>query len=135
MNIVIGYPPNIEKIRKVFPDVDKYPLCICYGDTIYNPQRIQLKDHHIYHESIHSRQQGDDPEGFCDRYMADIDFRIDSEAEAYAAELKFIEKERGHQSPTHLTHFSRALSGPAYGGVISEERARQKILEYLRTSL
>ena len=117
-NIVRDYPPNIDKIRKVFPIKDN--TVFTYGDTIYAPHiTFTLSNDLIVHEETHTRQQGDDPEGWWDRYMEDHEFRFQQELEAYRAQYRAyckVVKDR-NRCFNFLVVIAKDLSSPLYGGV------------------
>lgn len=123
MNIKNELPPNYEKLRKAFA-VENAEVCYCYGDTIYNPQGKPLKDHLIHHESVHCRQQGDDIEGWWDKYIADPKFRVEQELEAYSEQLKFIRQHYGRDKARQARRsFATFVSGPVYANAISFNEA------------
>src|SRR4051794_40352326 len=94
MQIKNNFPPNIELIRAVLPVPPD--ATFCYGDTIYNPSGKELPQDIQLHESIHSKQQGDDPETWWNRYLIDIDFRRDQEIEAYGEQFAFAKHHIEH---------------------------------------
>jgi len=62
MTIEESLPPNYEEIIKVIPTVkDTENVIFTYGAVIYNPDKGHIPDHLMVHESVHTRQQGDDP--------------------------------------------------------------------------
>ncbi len=82
------YPPNIELIRVALRPPEQ--AIFCYGDTIYNPSKRKLTPDIEYHESIHSKQQGDTPDIWYAKYLTDNSFRLDQELEAYSKQREFI---------------------------------------------
>lgn len=134
MKIVREYPPNIDEIRKHFsinPSV-----IFTYGDTIYSPNGRKLSVDLISHEEVHEKQQGDDPAGWWRKYIDDVDFRIQQEAEAYGmqlrvyTELNCIKGSRFREARffRFLNQLSINLSSPIYGNILSKEEAKQLIL-------
>jgi hypothetical protein len=132
MKIVIGYPPNWEKIKAAFP-AEESEVVMAYGDTIYNPRGFPIRDDLHVHESVHERQHGDDPEKWWDRYIADPQFRIGQEAEAYGAQVKYIRSMQGEKrAVVALSSFAKFLSGPAYGNAITQAKAFEMIRKVSR---
>lgn len=120
MQIRNEYPPNIEKIKKVFP-ISKTTV-YTYGDTIYAPGiNFNLPLDLIEHESIHSLQQRayGDPESWWDRYLKDSNFRLDQEVQAYKAQYKlFADVCKSRQKRFEfLVVIARDLSSSLYGSV------------------
>jgi hypothetical protein len=87
------------KISNVPPPV--YDLCVkkfgvdfnqgfvfTYGDTVHT--KFPLPSDLIVHESVHIKQQGTKPEEWWDKYLADRDFRLSQEVEAYSAQYQFF---------------------------------------------
>jgi len=129
MKILQGNPPNLDKIIKagLKPDPDK--TVFTYGDTIYNPGKGIIDPLLMKHEEIHSRQQGNDPDGWWDRYLKDINFRLAQELEAYGIQYKEAEKiikDRNGLSKL-LRLLANDLSGEMYGKILTFQEAIIKI--------
>ncbi len=94
-----------------------------YGDTIYNPSGMFIREDTIVHEKTHCRQQGNNPDAWWERYVQDGYFRINQEVEAYANQYSYIcrnlVKDR-NQRNIILNDFARHLSGPIYGKMIGQ---------------
>jgi hypothetical protein len=110
-----GLPPNIIEIAAHFPlSGDEI---FTYGDTIYTP--AQLSRSLVAHEKVHIKQQlGMGPEAWWDRYLEDPQFRLEQELEAHRAEYKAGGK---------LSEIAERLASPLYGGLVSEDEAREMI--------
>ncbi len=121
MKIVKDYPPIWDQIKATGMCPDPSKVAFTYGDTIYVPSGMNVPDYLIRHESVHSEQQGDNPEAWWSRYIDDQYFRIEQETEAYAASYKFLCKRvtDRNQRAVILAQLARSLSGPIYGNVIS----------------
>ena len=111
-----------------------------YGDTIYVPRgSLNLEDHLIEHEQTHSVQQMlykdpsnlmEGPDAWWSRYVDDVYFRIDQEAEAYGHQFTFIckrVKDRNMRNKI-LIDLGRFLASPIYGSVVTQDTARRMIL-------
>ncbi len=132
MKIVNTLPPNYEILSLYLnpPDHAVY----CYGDTIYNPSGKKLTPDIEHHESIHSKQQGDDVDGWYTKYLQDKEFRLKQEISAYGEQYNFI-KEHIQNSKLlkwGLEKMAEALSSEAYGNLLSYGEAESKIRNYTK---
>lgn len=132
MKILIDNPPNIEDIKKVFTFEPTDRVIFTYGDTIYNPGGYFIEHDLdlIAHEATHTRQQGNDPEGWWKRYLEDKDFRLSQEIEAYRVQYKVfrdINHDRNAKA-RFINYVAHILSGHIYGYIISYKDAVQKII-------
>lgn len=130
MKIVHSTPPNIEIIKLTLPV--KGDEVFCYGDTIYNPSGNEVPAEVEYHEHIHSKQQGDNPEMWWYNYLTSKSFRLAQELEAYGEQYRFISKHIKIQKLVNeaLERIALALSGKEYGNLISFGEAKSKIRRY-----
>lgn len=140
MKIVKDYPPNYDAICRAIPAVRQNPRIIfTYGDKLYAPSFKGLDDQTIYkgelipdhlmaHEETHTRQQGDDIEGWWDRYLTDVQFRLDQEVEAYHVQWKMLVEryDRPHRRRM-LKAICHDLAGTWYGRLVTKEQARRLI--------
>lgn len=128
MKIVIAKPPNFEKINEVF-DIEGKPVVFTYGDILYNPTDGHVPWHLEIHERIHTRQQGDNPEAWWDRYLVDPAFRVDQEVEAYGAQYWFLRKtvRDRNKLDRYLRSLATDLSGAIYGHSITYHEAITRI--------
>jgi len=90
MKILKQFPPNYE-LLKLTLDPPEHAI-YCYRDIIYNPKDRTLTPDIELHESIHSKQQGDNPDIWWNRYLQDQDFRFKQELEAYVKQWQFIKE-------------------------------------------
>jgi len=132
-------PPNYEQIAAAFNIKGRYGIIFTYGSTIYNPDGEPVSPDLFAHEEVHERQQRDilalslnrptnGPAEWWDRYIADPEFRLDQEVEAYRAQYKFAQENYGRdQRRALLKHISKALAGPMYGYLMSPDEARRTI--------
>lgn len=130
VNVVIGYPPNYEEIKKHF-DLKKDTI-FTYGETIYNPDNGKIDLPLMMHELVHVRQQHQyGVEKWWSRYLRDMDFRLSQEVEAYQVQYKEgkrVIKDRNQQA-RFLSVLASALSGKMYGDIISYSEALKAIRE------
>ncbi len=122
MKIVHAYPPNIDAIKeKLNPSPN---TVFTYGDTIYVPSGGHVYKDLMAHEETHMRQQGDDPKGWWDTYIASPDFRLSQEVEAYRNQYKEFSKAKNrNRLYIFLARIARDLSSSIYGGIVSYEEA------------
>ncbi len=107
--------------------VDFNDTVFTYGDTCHSKR--PMPEHLIIHESVHSRQQGNDPEGWWRRYLDDGKFRLDQEIEAYRAQYLFYTQTiRDRNACARFLHsIALDLSGPMYGRIIGYREASNLI--------
>jgi hypothetical protein len=130
MNVVTGYPPNIDAIDAVFNVRNKPGLLYCYGDTIYVPDGTPLTPELKAHEGVHYvRQTATSPEKWWNLYLTSPEFRLAEELPAHRAEYKqFCALNRDRNARSRALHAIAArLAGPLYLGLISFSKARQFI--------
>jgi hypothetical protein len=102
-----------------------------WGDTVYNPGRIDIPEDLMAHEEVHSKQQAaiGGPRVWWDNYLKDTGFVRDMEAEAYGRQfvvlsLRIKDRNARFQALRSLaTHFS----GPLYDHVVSFDEAMKLI--------
>lgn len=143
------FPPNWDIIRAALPHANETHT-FCYGHTIYVPDGHDLLPDIVYHEQIHMRQQGSDPQGWWIRYCTNERFRLSQELEAYGEQYRLV-KDRLNEEADRLAHegkrlgagknnllkwslerMARALSGEAYGSLLSLPEAESKIRRYAK---
>ena len=131
MQIVVDFPPNIDAIRKRFLLSGRE--IFAYGDKIYSPGSDTLPDELIRHEEVHERQQGDDPEGWWERFLRDDAFRLSQEMEAHIVEYQTICKtvlDRNERVKV-AAHIAHKISSWTYGRMITYRKA----MDIIRKSL
>jgi hypothetical protein len=130
MKIVRELPPNYEEICKTLSPSDK--TVFAYGDTLYAPgikDDTEIQDHLMIHEETHQRQQGDDVEGWWIKYIADPEFRLSQELEAYGNQYAFVSKKDmlAIHRKNFLERIAADLASPMYGNILSLQEAESKI--------
>ena len=132
-SIVEEYPPNYQDIIKVFNI--KGNEVFTYGNVLYNPNKLEIQEHLIIHEKVHSNQQIK-PKEWWDKYLKDKDFRLDQELEAYIAQFAFIKRVvKESISKQALDRISSDLASEMYGNIISFQDAQTKIRRGARALL
>ncbi len=131
----LKYPPNYEIISLAFPAIEKHTPIFCYGDTIFNPFRVSITPDLEFHESIHMRQQGSDPDSWWNRYCIDKDFRYEQELEAYSNQYAFAKKKgaRGKLLDWIKEKCAQSFSSDLYNFGISYGEAESKIRQYAKS--
>lgn len=118
MQIIDAFPPNFEKIQAAFP-VNKSTV-FTYGDGLFAPGRRGVSADLLEHERIHSAQQGKDPEGWWDRYIADKEFRLSQEVDAYQAQYQYFCRMNGSRNKrfSFLKFLGTEMSSAMYGRMV-----------------
>lgn len=146
VRVVNKYPPNYELI-KVTIDPPEHTV-FCYGPIIYNPSGRELTADLIFHESVHAKQQRNDPDAWWAKYISDLDFRYEQELEAYGLQYDFAKKsfDKAQEEATAegkrlsfsktrmlsdmLDVMADALAGEAYGFTLTKHQAHTRIRLY-----
>ena len=128
-NAVGTYPPNIIKISAVLPAaINDTSIVYTYDGKIYTPGNLYLPNDLVHHEMVHMRQQGDDPDGWWDSYLEDVEFRFDQELEAYTAQWEYIKNDPSfnrERRRAFKTFIAESISSPMYGNIISTKAAKK----------
>lgn len=132
MQIIAAHPPNFSRIAEAFPHVlTSNGVIYCYGSKIYSPDGILLVTPELVkHESIHSQRQGQDVDGWWDRYITDMDFRLREEIPAHKAEYFAFCRRHGDRNirAKFLSTISERLAGPLYGSLLTVRQAKNEIM-------
>lgn len=134
MKVSEEVPPNYQELLVAFPSIVRERPIFCYGDTIYNPFKKNIPADLVFHEAVHSKQQGNTPEIWWMRYIQDEQFRLEQEFEAYGEQYAFIARHIGNNriKKQYLESMSTALSGEVYGRLLSYGEAESKIKRYAK---
>lgn len=125
-----SFPPNFKAIDERFSITkNDYRPIFAYGPKIYNPYYAPIGTELFAHEAIHSQRQGNDPEGWWRRYIAEDQFRLAEEVFAHIAEGEVLlakAKDRNHRRRINK-YIIRRLCFPMYGynPPLSESRAKE----------
>lgn len=135
MKIVNEFPPNYQLIREVFRNCDEFKPIFSYGDIIYNPYNINVTPDLEVHEEVHMKQQGEDVEGWWNRYLIDKDFRLKQEIEAYGTQFHWVKSKIQNRILVEWSKekMAQALSGDMYGNLLSYGEAESKIRNYAKS--
>lgn len=122
----VNNPPNLQKLIDIFGINYNKGIIVTYGDTIYC--KYQLSPNKIAHESIHIKQQGNDPEAWWNKYYIDKQFRLTQELEAYKAELPIIKQVKDRNLRYKIIDKNaRDLSSSMYGNIITYSQALKEL--------
>lgn len=126
MKISNKKPPNYEQLAKFFDIENRKNVVFTYGDTVYAPGVDDISDDLKIHEATHQIQQGDNPKEWWDKYIADPEFRLDQELEAYKNQFKWFKKRKPPKKvrTDFLDHIASDLSSSLYGNIIDYKTAR-----------
>lgn len=127
LKVLKDYPPNIESIKEKLTLSGKE--IFAWDGTIYNPSNGVLTTPLIEHEMVHFKQQNGKPEEWWNKYLSDIEFRVQQELEAHKMEYRSFCKENKdrNKQAKYLFEISRRLASPMYGNVMSIKEAMRKI--------
>lgn len=127
-------PPIYENACAAFR-INPKTTIFTYGDTIYNPNNLNLSDDIIAHERVHIEQQkanDKDAQIWWTKFLQDPEFRLSQELEAYAKQYNFICQRKTQNKQIRfnvLKRYAEILSGGLYGNCVSFYRAMQIIRE------
>lgn len=116
LDVINEEPPNYLELKQFFPlDLPDYVPLFPWGDKVYNPSGKEIAPDIIFHEYIHSLQQGGDPEWWWKRYMNSPEFRLEQEVEAYAKQYLFVKTNLNAKAAKDcLFECADNLSSPLY---------------------
>lgn len=138
MSLVTGMPvsrekpPCYEAAKKFFNLKEGQGTVFTYGNVIYNPDGVPMSDDLIVHEEVHGHQQGhNDTEAglWWKRAIADPQFLLEQETEAYAQQYKFLctrSKNREWRAK-NLYGLAKMLSSEMYGNIVTQAEAAKLI--------
>ena len=127
MNVVHDYPPNFHKILPEFPLADRKGVIFTYGNIIYAPHGEEVQRPLIAHESVHSERQGNDPEGWWEKYLDDRQFRYDEELLAHIREYQAYWYMSRKERMWYLGQIAKRLASPLYGSMVPQQKAKAAI--------
>lgn len=120
-----------QKLLKMWGGVEPEnfdTICFTYGDTCFTDTPL-TKDL-IKHESTHTRQQGNNPDEWWDKYIESKEFRYIQELEAYRNQYNYLKTIKGKiKSFNYAVFFAKAMSKPMYGDMCTFNKALQDILK------
>ncbi len=125
-------PPNWNDIIAVFPKVEfMHGVLFCYGDTIYNPDNVDIPVWLLGHECVHSLQQaGIGVSAWWEDYLAEPNFRLEQELAAHRVELESYSVIHSRNLRRAYAHaVAQRLGGQLYGNLIKPREALRLIKE------
>lgn len=132
--IVFDYPPMIDEIDAAF-NVRGKPVIYAWGQTVYNPMKIEIAPQLAAHEGAHCHQQGDDIEGWWRNYIDDPEFRLRQEVQAHQVEYRYL-IQNGNRNDRRRAkkHVAQRLASPLYGRLITPKEAERIIVRELEAA-
>lgn len=117
-------PQSVQKAaRKVWEERGQEPIninaiCYTYGDTCYT-QNSPLPKHLEVHERTHTKQQGEDPDGWWERYGDDPLFRYEQELEAYRNQYRYFKSITTNREQVFrfAVTLAQQMASPMYGNM------------------
>lgn len=134
VKISFEYPPIYNDICAAFK-IQPKNVYFTYGDTIYNPDKLEIPPEIIEHEKVHMDQQNHndvDAALWWGKYLREPEFRVDQEARAYGRQYEVmcgVMKDRNYRL-RFLMQLAMSLSGPLYDFAISSREAMELIKKY-----
>lgn len=130
MNIVNEKPPIWDECNKAFKLV--HGTVFTYGNTLYNPDGIEIPQDLLVHEQKHAQQQQWNEtvaKLWWLKYLEDPQFRLEQEVAAYAAQYRYIcsvVSDRNARDK-NLRILAGMLASPIYGNLIHQLMAANAI--------
>lgn len=121
-------PPNYADIVKVLPAVARRTCIFTYGDTIFNPHKIDILPPIHAHELEHCNRQGGAPGLWWQRYLADPAFRFTEELYGHVAEYRALTRMAGvsrHIRRGAHHAILQKLGDPLYRGGVRRDEIRR----------
>lgn len=128
VSIMLAEPPVFKRAHEVFDLTEKKPI-FAYGGKIWNPYNGGMDDAIVAHEMVHLEQQGEDSDGWWEKYFTDPAFRLEQEIPAYKVQYREMKKTISNYSvlALHKARMCKDLSGPMYGNAIGYAAAFRAI--------
>lgn len=128
--VLFEYPPNYEDICAHIPAVKRQPsIVFTYAPTIYSPAGVKLPPDLVVHEEVHIERQTN-PAEWWDRYLTDIEFRLNEELEAYRAQYVWaLHNYKRAYRRVLLWSMAKDLSGAMYGKIVTKQEAIKLITQ------
>ncbi len=124
LKVVKAYPPNYDLICDHIPAVrQNSAIVFTYGNKIYSPKFETLSDDLMAHEEVHTKRQKN-PDEWWQRYLTDVQFRLDEEVAAYRVQWQYMIDHYGRQQRrSMLQKIAKDLSSPMYGKIVTKQEA------------
>lgn len=125
--LLFELPPNFDILDEHFT-IDKDSIVVTYHPNVYASGPIP---HDVLeHEGVHLKQQGEiGVEKWWERYLEDVEFRMEQELEAYRFQWQWLSQNVRDRNmlARHMNRIASDLSGPMYGNMIGYQDAVNKI--------
>lgn len=133
MQSVVGYPPNVETLDRLFNVKSEKNAIYCWGTTMFNPDNVAIPSWIVAHEAVHAAQQTViTTEEWWQLWIDSEAMRLRYEMPAHVVEYRSYcaSNPLRNDRRAYLTLIARRLSGKMYGRLISYETARRLIKQY-----
>lgn len=125
MNVSYSFPPNFPEVVAAFPAAKQKGVVFTYGDTVYNPSKVDICKSLMAHEEVHAKRQTN-PVVWWDLYIRDAKFRFKEEALAHQREYQVATEGLGRPLRRRtLASIAKRLCSPLYGGLLGFEEAKR----------
>lgn len=129
MRIERSRPPNWDAVIVAFPHVLRtHGVLFAWGDTIFNPDGVQVSAITHAHEEEHSVRQAKlgSVEVWWDHYIKDPAFRFGEELPAHQVEYAKAYQDARHRNERrfYLNQIAGRLAGPLYGRLVNIDTAK-----------
>lgn len=124
--VLIERPPVYDRCNEQFAIAGK-PILFAWGDTIFNPEGVEIPPELFAHEAVHGeRQIGIGVEHWWDRYLDLPWWRLKEEELAHRAEYQAYARRHPNSRKRALVldAIAERLAGPLYGNLVSVADAR-----------
>lgn len=131
--IVFDFPPIYKEIERTFPLVKRGGVIFAWGDTIFNPFKVDIPTQLRVHEQVHGVRQGSDVFGWWLRYLHEPEFRLVEETVAHLAEMKVLFGPNPNRQMKRRIILSTAkrLANPVYRYGCSRKKAEKLLKDHL----
>ncbi len=126
MKISHEKPPIYDRLVDVFGIDWNDGIVITYGDTLHTRGGNNIPQDLVVHEKTHTRQQAAiGIEEWWNNYVANRDFRLEQEAEAYRNQWQFIKHnvKNREEAFRKKMRIARDFSSPIYGNIVTHNEA------------
>jgi hypothetical protein len=130
MKISNEKPPIYDRLVEAFGIDWNDGIVITYGDTLHTKEGNNIPRDLVVHERTHTRQQkAFGIEDWWKYYIANPDFRMKQEAEAYRNQWQFISQNTKDRNEAFRRKMKivQDFSSPIYGNIITHNEALKLI--------
>lgn len=116
--------PYLKRYKDQF-GIDEDTVAFPYKNKIYS--NSPLPQELVIHEEVHFKQQEEiGADIWQERYLADPNFRVSCEVEAYRKQLSLFKDNKDTQDAVRI-QCAKALSSQMYGNILTYKEAYQQL--------